>query len=64
MALILTRRCGEVIHIGNDIEIFIAAIRKDQVSIGIEAPKGITILRHELVTNKAFDRDTLELKPK
>jgi len=64
MALILTRRRGEVIHIGNDIEIFIASIREDQVSIGIEAPKGITILRQELVTNKAFDRDTLELKPK
>ncbi|WP_331436769.1 carbon storage regulator [Gordoniibacillus kamchatkensis] len=45
--LILTRKKGQSILLGNNIEIFISAVDGDQVKIGIEAPKDITILRKE-----------------
>ncbi|MGG4037821.1 carbon storage regulator CsrA [Heyndrickxia ginsengihumi] len=46
--LILTRKKGESIQIGDDIEITIAAIQGEQVKIGINAPKHIEIHRKEI----------------
>ncbi|MED1204380.1 carbon storage regulator CsrA [Heyndrickxia acidicola] len=46
--LVLTRKKGESIQIGNEIEITIAAINGDQVKIGINAPKHIEIHRKEV----------------
>ncbi len=47
--LILTRKTGEKIKIGADIEIVIVEISgMNQVKIGINAPKGIPILREEV----------------
>ncbi|KJZ82828.1 MULTISPECIES: carbon storage regulator CsrA [Clostridium] len=46
--LIITRKKGESIMIGDDIEITISKIEDGSVKIGIEAPKNINILRREL----------------
>lgn len=46
--LVLTRKKGESIQIGNDIEIKITSIKGDQVKIGINAPKNIEIHRKEV----------------
>jgi carbon storage regulator len=46
--LVLTRKNGETIKIGDDIEITILSSKNDQVKIGIKAPKNIEILRNEL----------------
>lgn len=46
--LVLTRKNGETIKIGDDIEITIIQSKNDQVKIGIKAPKNIEILRKEL----------------
>ncbi|AJO24000.1 carbon storage regulator CsrA [Weizmannia coagulans] len=46
--LILSRKKGESIQIGDDIEITIAAIHGDQVKIGINAPKHVEIHRKEV----------------
>jgi carbon storage regulator len=46
--LVLTRKNGETIKIGNDIEITIVASKNDQVKIGIKAPKNIEIFRKEI----------------
>ncbi|WP_342540896.1 carbon storage regulator CsrA [Heyndrickxia sp. FSL K6-6286] len=46
--LVLTRKKGEIIQIGNDIEITITNIIGDQVKIGISAPKNIEIHRKEI----------------
>jgi carbon storage regulator len=46
--LVLTRKKGESIQIGEDIEIIIAAVNGDQVKIGINAPKHIEIHRKEV----------------
>ncbi|MED3660920.1 carbon storage regulator CsrA [Ureibacillus sp. FSL K6-8385] len=46
--LVLTRKPGETIWIGDDIEIVITEVKGDQVKIGIRAPKHVDIVRGEL----------------
>ncbi len=46
--LILNRKVDQSIWIGKDIKITLTEIRGNQVRIGIEAPKGVKILREEL----------------
>ena len=46
--LVLTRKKGETILIGEDIEITIVQAAGDQVKIGINAPKNMQIIRKEL----------------
>ena len=46
--LVLTRKKGESIQIGEDIEITITQIKGDQVKIGISAPKNVEIHRKEV----------------
>jgi carbon storage regulator len=46
--LVLTRKNGETIKIGDDIEITIISAKNDQVKIGIKAPKNVEVFRKEL----------------
>ncbi|MEY2341132.1 carbon storage regulator CsrA [Acidithiobacillus sp. IBUN Pt1247-S3] len=46
--LVLTRRKGQAIRIGDDIRIVVTRIDDGQVRIGIETPTGVSILREEL----------------
>lgn len=46
--LILSRKRGQRIVINNDITIVVVAIRGDNVRIGIEAPRGVTVHRQEI----------------
>lgn len=46
--LVLSRRVGEQIKIGDNISITVSRVRGDRVSIAIEAPPEIRILRSEL----------------
>jgi carbon storage regulator len=50
--LILTRRMGEVLRIGDSITITVLNVAGNNVSIGIEAPLDIKIIRKELLENK------------
>ncbi|WP_226643240.1 carbon storage regulator CsrA [Mesobacillus subterraneus] len=47
--LVLTRKNGESIKIGDDVEITIITSRNDQVKIGIKAPKNIDVFRKEIL---------------
>jgi len=47
--LVISRKINEKIKIGDDIEITIVSMDKNQVRIGIDAPKNVTILRSELI---------------
>ncbi len=46
--LILTRKIGETLIIGNNINIIILGIKNNQIRIGIDAPKDISIYRKEV----------------
>lgn len=46
--LALSRKEGESIVIGNDIEVTILEIRGEQIKIGINAPKSVPIYRKEI----------------
>lgn len=46
--LALSRKLGESIVIGKDIKISILEIKGDQIKIGIDAPKNVTIYREEI----------------
>lgn len=46
--LVLTRKLGESITIGNDIRITIIAVKGTQVKLGIEAPAEVTVYRAEI----------------
>jgi carbon storage regulator len=46
--LVLTRKTGEAIQIGDDIEIIILSVKGDQIKLGVNAPKNIEIHRKEI----------------
>lgn len=46
--LILTRRIGESIIIGDDITISVLGVKGSQVRVGIEAPKDVSVHREEI----------------
>jgi carbon storage regulator len=47
--LVLTRKRGERILIGDDIVVTILEIKGDSIRIGVDAPSGVRIQRHEVV---------------
>jgi carbon storage regulator len=46
--LVLTRKTGEAIQIGDDIEITVLSVKGDQIKLGINAPKNVEIHRKEI----------------
>ncbi|EXI61637.1 carbon storage regulator [Mannheimia granulomatis] len=46
--LILTRKIGEVLLVGDDVEITVLNIRGNQVKLGVNAPKEISVHRQEI----------------
>lgn len=55
--LILTRRAGEALRIGDDIEVTVMAVNGTQVRIGIKAPRDIAVDREEIAERKRRDRE-------
>ena len=46
--LILTRKIGESLIIGDDVEITVLSVRGNQVKLGVNAPKEIAVHRQEI----------------
>ena len=46
--LILTRRVGETVMIGNDVTVTILGVKGNQVRVGINAPKNVAVHREEI----------------
>lgn len=65
--LVLTRKIGSNILIGDNIKISLISVEGDKARIGIEAPRDIRILREESITNtieenKRAAREMMDLK--
>jgi len=54
--LILTRRIGETLCIGDDVTVTVMRIKGNQVLIGVNAPKAIPVDREEIAERKRNDR--------
>lgn len=46
--LVLSRKIGEKIHVGNDITIEVRRIAGNRVSLAVDAPRNVSIFRGEL----------------
>lgn len=46
--LVLTRKVGQSIVIGDEIEVVVLEVRGEQVRVGIRAPKDVTVHRKEV----------------
>jgi len=61
--LVLSRRCGEKIMIGEDIVVTILSVHGPRIKVGLDAPRGVSIRREELlptVEDRAANRDVTE----
>jgi carbon storage regulator len=55
--LILTRRAGESLRIGDDVEVTVMAVNGSQVRIGIKAPIDVSVDREEVAERKRREKD-------
>lgn len=54
--LILTRRVGEAVQIGDNITIRVLGVKGGQIRIGFEVPKEVNVVRTELLTRPRKDK--------
>jgi carbon storage regulator len=56
--LILTRKVGETLMVGEDVTVTVMAVNRNQVRIGIKAPKDVAVHREEI-----YERIKIEKMP-
>lgn len=59
--LILTRRVGETLVIGDDVTVTVLGVRGNQVRLGVNAPKDIAVHREEIyqrIQNEGDNNDS------
>lgn len=61
--LILTRKVGEILNIGDEITVTVLGVKGQQVRIGVNAPKDVPVHRQEIY-NKIIEekKKCLEMK--
>ena len=55
--LMIRRRCGESILLGENIEIHVMEVTGNRVKLGISAPRDVLVLRNELKLTEEFNRE-------
>lgn len=58
--LVLTRRVGETLIVGDNIKLTVVGVKSGQVRLGIDAPKEIQIQREELLERESNGTDAAE----
>ena len=58
--LVITRRQGEAVMIGKDIEVLVSEVSGDKVKICIDAPREISIMRKELLETSEMNEEAVE----
>ena len=61
--LILTRRIGETLMIGDDISVTVLGVKGNQVRIGVNAPKDVAVHREEIYDRIKKDEDHSDKQP-
>ena len=59
--LILTRRMGETLIIGDDVNMTVLGIKGNQVRLGINAPKDVSVHREEIYLRIQHEKDDEDL---
>ena len=55
--LILTRRIGETLMVGDDVTITVLGVKGNQVRIGVNAPKDVAVHREEIYQRIQKEKD-------
>ena len=55
--LILTRRVGETVVIGDEIEVTILGVKGNQVRVGVKAPRNVAVHREEILERIKREND-------
>jgi len=58
--LILTRRIGELIRVGDNVTVTVMGIKGQQVRLGIDAPKDVAVHRQEIYERIKAEAETSE----
>lgn len=58
--LILTRRIGETLIIGDDVTITVLGVKGNQVRLGINAPKDVSVHREEIYLRIQQEKESSE----
>ena len=59
--LILTRRVGEKLMIGDDISVTVLGVKGNQVRIGVHAPADVSVHREEIFERIRAERESARL---
>ncbi len=60
--LILTRRVGETVVIGNDVTVTVLGVKGNQVRLGVNAPREVTVHREEIYERIQNEQPEVKLK--